>query len=121
MRLSSDANTRMHRLEGFRVENVVHNEPAAWQVPLRMSVDAISFSAHADFPQTSEFVAALRPPHVVLVHGEATNMQRLRDALAQQAQPLCTIGSSHVLQQVAATGFRQQKAKVVDHSVMVLL
>jgi Zn-dependent metallo-hydrolase RNA specificity domain len=52
-----------------------------------MSVDAISFSAHADFPQTSEFVAALQPPHVVLVHGEATNMQRLRDALAQQARP----------------------------------
>ena len=26
------------------------------QVPLKMSVDAISFSAHADFPQTSEFI-----------------------------------------------------------------
>ena len=36
-----------------------------------MSVDAISFSAHADFPQTSEFLDLLKPPHVVLVHGEA--------------------------------------------------
>lgn len=52
-----------------------------------MSVDAISFSAHADFPQTSEFIAALQPPHVVFVHGEATNMQRLRDALAAQVRP----------------------------------
>lgn len=51
-----------------------------------MSVDAISFSAHADFPQTSEFIAALQPPHVVFVHGEATNMQRLRDALAAQVR-----------------------------------
>lgn len=58
----------------------------AWlQVPLRMSVDAISFSAHADFPQTSEFIEKLQPPHVILVHGEATEMGRLKDALASQA------------------------------------
>ena len=37
------------------------------QIPLRMTVDAISFSAHADFPQTSEFIGTLAPPHVVLV------------------------------------------------------
>lgn len=30
------------------------------QVPLRMQVDAISFSAHADFPQTSEFLDTLQ-------------------------------------------------------------
>lgn len=80
MRMSNDADNRMRG-----APPVVSTKPVAVQVPLRMSVDAISFSAHADFPQTSEFVAALRPPHVVLVHGEATNMQRLRDALAQQA------------------------------------
>lgn len=50
-----------------------------------MSVDAISFSAHADFPQTSEFIEKLQPPHVILVHGEATEMGRLKDALASQA------------------------------------
>ena len=55
------------------------------QVAMRMSVDAISFSAHADFPQTSEFIERLAPPHVVLVHGEATEMGRLRKALEQQA------------------------------------
>ncbi len=32
-----------------------------------MTVDAISFSAHADYAQTSQFLAALAPPHVVLV------------------------------------------------------
>lgn len=55
------------------------------QVPLRMSVDAISFSAHADFPQTSEFIDELQPKHVVLVHGEATEMGRLKRALEQRA------------------------------------
>ena len=92
MRMSNDADNRMRG-----APPVVNTNTAAVQVPLRMSVDAISFSAHADFPQTSEFVAALRPPHVVLVHGEATNMQRLRDALAQQARLPCTAASCHVL------------------------
>ena len=55
------------------------------KVPLRMSVDAISFSAHADFPQTSEFIDELQPKHVVLVHGEATEMGRLKRALEQRA------------------------------------
>ena len=55
------------------------------QVPLKMSVDAISFSAHADFPQTSEFIDELQPAHVVLVHGEATEMGRLKRALEQRA------------------------------------
>ena len=50
-----------------------------------MSVDAISFSAHADFPQTSEFIDELEPKHVVLVHGEATEMGRLKRALEQRA------------------------------------
>ena len=57
----------------------------ALQVALRMSVDAISFSAHADFPQTANFIDALAPPHVVLVHGEAGEMMRLRKALEQRA------------------------------------
>lgn len=58
------------------------------RLPLRCQVDAISFSAHADFPQTSEFLDALHPPHVVLVHGEATEMGRLKKALEQRAAAL---------------------------------
>lgn len=33
---------------------------------LKMSVDYISFSAHTDYQQTSEFIRALKPPHVVI-------------------------------------------------------
>eukprot|EP00891_Asterochloris_glomerata_P003167 jgi/Astpho2/3167/fgenesh1_pm.00052_%23_3_t len=58
------------------------------KVPLKMSVDAISFSAHADFPQTSEFLDLLKPPHVVLVHGEAGEMMRLKKALEQRAKAI---------------------------------
>lgn len=51
------------------------------KVPLRLSVDYISFSAHVDFTQNSQFIDEVRAPHVVLVHGEANAMFRLKSAL----------------------------------------
>ncbi|CAH1787406.1 unnamed protein product, partial [Owenia fusiformis] len=54
------------------------------KLPLKCSVDYISFSAHTDYAQTSEFIKALRPPHVVLVHGEANEMNRLKSALLRE-------------------------------------
>lgn len=37
------------------------------KLPLKMSVDYISFSAHTDYQQTSEFIRILKPPHVVSI------------------------------------------------------
>ncbi|XP_014780990.1 cleavage and polyadenylation specificity factor subunit 3 [Octopus bimaculoides] len=54
------------------------------KLPLKCSVDYISFSAHTDYQQTSEFLRALKPPHVVLVHGEQNEMSRLRAALIRE-------------------------------------
>ncbi|XP_063239333.1 cleavage and polyadenylation specificity factor 73 [Bacillus rossius redtenbacheri] len=54
------------------------------KLPLKMSVDYISFSAHTDYQQTSEFVRQLKPPHVVLVHGEQNEMGRLKAALQRE-------------------------------------
>ena len=36
-------------------------------------------------PQTSGFLDAIKPPHVVLVHGEVTEMGRLKTALIDGA------------------------------------
>ena len=55
------------------------------ELQLNMSVDAISFSAHADYPQTQAFLDTLAPPHVILVHGEAGEMGRLKRALDAKA------------------------------------
>lgn len=55
-------------------------------VPLRMRVHYVSFSAHADFAQTSAFLHELRPAHIILVHGEATAMARLKGKLGAQFQ-----------------------------------
>jgi cleavage and polyadenylation specificity factor subunit 3 len=46
-----------------------------------MRVHYISFSAHADFIQTSQFIDQLRPAHIVLVHGEANMMASLKKQL----------------------------------------
>lgn len=54
------------------------------KLPLNMSVDYISFSAHTDYQQTSEFIRLLKPEHVVLVHGEQNEMLRLKSALQRE-------------------------------------
>lgn len=54
------------------------------KIPRRCQVEYISFSAHTDFYQTSEFIRLLRPPHIILVHGEATEMGRLKAALQRE-------------------------------------
>ncbi len=41
----------------------------------------ISFAAHADCQQTTEFIKKVKPAHVVLVHGSAKNAQLLKEYL----------------------------------------
>ncbi|CAG2163826.1 unnamed protein product [Oppiella nova] len=54
------------------------------KIARKCQIEYISFSAHTDYQQTSEFVRALRPPHIILVHGEANEMNRLKAALQRE-------------------------------------
>lgn len=64
-------------ITGYCVENTLArqamNEPSDFQamdgrkVPLKMSVDYISFSAHVDFTQNSKFIDDVKAPHVVCI------------------------------------------------------
>ncbi|VDP39762.1 unnamed protein product [Soboliphyme baturini] len=54
------------------------------KLPMRLQVAYISFSAHTDYRQTSEFVRHLKPPHLVLVHGEMNEMGRLKAAIIRE-------------------------------------
>jgi len=81
-------------IPGYLVEGTlaktIMNEPKevtlmnGLQAPLNMQVHYISFSAHADFSQTSAFLNELRPPNIILVHGEANEMGRLKQKLLTQ-------------------------------------
>ncbi|KAJ3091693.1 hypothetical protein HK102_013774 [Quaeritorhiza haematococci] len=51
------------------------------KLPLRLSVEYISFSAHVDYQQNSQFIDEVAAPNLVLVHGDSNEMGRLRAAL----------------------------------------
>ncbi|CAG0887316.1 unnamed protein product [Darwinula stevensoni] len=76
-------------VEGTLAKHVL-NEPeeittmSGQKLPLKMSVDYISFSAHADYKQISEFIRAMKPPELVLVHGEQNEMNRLKQAIVRE-------------------------------------
>ncbi|GMH06756.1 hypothetical protein Nepgr_008596 [Nepenthes gracilis] len=73
-------------VEGTLAKTII-NEPKevtlmnGLTAPLNMQVHYISFSAHADFSQTSTFLKELMPPNIILVHGEANEMGRLKQKL----------------------------------------
>jgi len=50
-------------------------------VPLKMAVKNVTFSAHSDFYHTSDFIEKMKPQNIVLVHGEGKEMERLRNEL----------------------------------------
>lgn len=54
------------------------------KIARKCQIEYISFSAHTDYKQTSEFIRVLRPPHIMLVHGEANEMSRLKGALQRE-------------------------------------
>lgn len=76
-------------VEGTLAKTII-NEPkevtlmSGLMAPLNMQVHYISFSAHADFAQTSAFLEELMPPNIILVHGEANEMGRLKQKLMSQ-------------------------------------
>ncbi|GFY93642.1 cleavage and polyadenylation specificity factor 73-I [Actinidia rufa] len=73
-------------VEGMLAKTII-NEPKevtlmnGLTAPLNMQVHCISFSAHADYAQTSTFLKELMPPNIILVHGEANEMGRLKQKL----------------------------------------
>ncbi|KAK4684726.1 cleavage and polyadenylation specificity factor subunit 3, partial [Tremellales sp. Uapishka_1] len=50
-------------------------------IPRRITIKEISFGAHVDYAQNSKFIQEVGAQHIVLVHGEASQMGRLRAAL----------------------------------------
>ena len=51
------------------------------KLTVNMTVDYISFSAHADFVQTRDFIKTVDPSQVILVHGESHEAKRMMEEL----------------------------------------
>ncbi|KAJ7346591.1 beta-lactamase-like protein [Mycena albidolilacea] len=81
-------------ITGYSVEGTlardIMTEPEEFEsvkggmIPRKISVAYISFSAHVDYSQNSEFIELVKAQHVVLVHGEQTAMARLRAAMTSR-------------------------------------
>lgn len=54
------------------------------KIPRRCVVEEISFAAHVDYKQNATFIDLINAKHVILVHGETTNMNRLKSALTSK-------------------------------------
>lgn len=55
-------------------------------IPRRMNVEEVSFAAHVDYEQNSEFIDLVHAKKIVLVHGESNPMGRLKSALLSRYQ-----------------------------------
>lgn len=75
-----------YSVEGTMARNILKDPDditslGGQRIPLLMSVDYISFSAHVDYAQNSKFIDEIKAQHIVLVHGEQNAMSRLKAAL----------------------------------------
>lgn len=78
-------------IPGYTVDNTLAKElifepkevptMSGQMIQRKLSVHSVSFSGHSDFTHTSKFIEALRTKRIVLVHGVALEMERLRDRL----------------------------------------
>ncbi|EGF84036.1 hypothetical protein BATDEDRAFT_9083 [Batrachochytrium dendrobatidis JAM81] len=92
------------------------------KLPLRLSVEYISFSAHVDYRENSEFIEMVGSQNLILVHGDSNEMGRLRSALqsryAEREVPLHIYTPRNC--ETVELVFRGEKmAKTTDVSVQI--
>jgi cleavage and polyadenylation specificity factor subunit 3 len=78
-----------------------------------MEVQTISFSAHADFQHTKDYVEILQPPNIVLVHGDQNEMGKLKNQLHIEFKNKFTILTPRNCQQVRFKLISKKSAKII--------
>lgn len=54
------------------------------EIRSKLSVQDISFAAHADCLQTTKFIKKVKPMYVILVHGSSKNAESLKEYLQKE-------------------------------------
>lgn len=72
-------------------------------VNIKLSVQYMSFSAHADAKGIMQLIRQAAPKHVMLVHGEATKMEFLKQKVMQEFGISCFMPANGETVTVAAT------------------
>jgi len=55
-----------------------------FQIEVKMSIQYMSFSAHADAKGIMQLICQCEPKNILLVHGEAAKMEFLRKKIEQE-------------------------------------
>jgi len=71
--------------------------PEGRKIGVRATVKFITFSAHSDYNQTSEFIRKLKANVVVLVHGEEYEMGRMRGKLREEYPELSVVAPQNCM------------------------
>ncbi|KAH0021122.1 Metallo-hydrolase/oxidoreductase, partial [Aureobasidium melanogenum] len=104
------------RVQGVGSRGKPGAEAEKVMIPRRCTVQEYSFAAHVDGTENREFIEEVAAPVVILVHGEKTNMMRLKSKLlslnANKATPVKVFSPANC--EELRIPFRQDKiAKVV--------
>jgi len=78
-----------------------------------MQVEYISFSAHADFQNTSAYIEQLQPPNIVLVHGDSNEMRKLQNELNLKYKEKVKVLTPKNCQSVKLMLLSKKTAKVI--------
>eukprot|EP00929_Paragymnodinium_shiwhaense_P002556 TRINITY_DN102842_c0_g1_i1.p1 TRINITY_DN102842_c0_g1~~TRINITY_DN102842_c0_g1_i1.p1 ORF type:complete len:702 (-),score=125.63 TRINITY_DN102842_c0_g1_i1:59-2164(-) len=71
--------------------------PEGRKIGVRATVKFITFSAHSDYNQTSEFIKRLKANVVVLMHGEEYEMGRMRTKLREEYPELNVVAPQNCM------------------------
>ncbi|EAR92480.3 metallo beta lactamase domain protein (macronuclear) [Tetrahymena thermophila SB210] len=74
-------NTLSKEIQNEKQDKTINSIIDGRKIPFNMSVKNISFSAHADLNQTTNFIRAIEPQHVILVHGSSIKIKELQKEL----------------------------------------
>ena len=80
-----------------------------------MSVDTESFSAHADYKATEEYISVLQPPNIILVHGDQNEMKNLKNSLNEKYAALMQILTPRNCQMVKFNLVSKKSAKIIGN------
>jgi cleavage and polyadenylation specificity factor subunit 3 len=93
-----------------RPKTIIVNEQT---IEMKLSVEYISFSAHADYSHTAEYIKMLQPPNIVLVHGDANEMKKLQNDLQSRYKEKIKVLTPKNCQPVRLKLVTKKTAKIV--------
>jgi len=88
--------------EVLQEPDTVNSMDGHTQLELNMGIHKVSFTAHADYPETSHFIDEVQPKDIILVHGRKTEMSRMKAQLDKDKKDsnmrISTPANAHTVQ-----------------------